>query len=119
MENNKVSSTAISNADDILANRVYVDSNFNTISNSVGNNEKSELNKAGDVTTGELYMNGQCIGGLQNKTEHNEACNKKDVDKKASEMKPESNLLTTYFNALINSLTIQNKVGYIPIRNSN
>ena len=79
MGNNKVSYRVIPNADEVLTNKAYVDSKFNTISNSVDNIEKSRLNKAGDVMTGELNMNGQHIVGLENPTGDDEACNKKYV----------------------------------------
>ena len=119
MGNNKITCTFIPNADPVLANKAYVDSKFNTLSNLVADNIKSKLNKAGDIMAGELNMNGQQIIGLKNPINDDEACNKKYVDLKAAELKSESSVKTIYFNTLMNILTIQNTVGYVPILNSN
>jgi len=93
----------------------YVDSKFITLAKNL----QTKLNKAGDIMTGELNMNGQHIIGLKNPIDDDEACNKKYVDLKAAELKSESNIKTVYFNTLMNILTMQNTVGYVPILNSN
>ena len=119
MGSNKINCTCIPNADEVLTNKGYVDSKFNTISKLIEDNIRSKLSKAGDIMTGELNMNGQQIIGLEIPTDDDEACNKKYVDLKAAELKSDSSVKTIYFNTLINTLTIQNTVGYIPILNSN
>ena len=116
---NKITCTCIPNADEVLTNKGYVDSKCNTISKLMEDNIRSKLSKAGDIMAGELNMNGHQILGLKNPTNDGEACNKKYVDLKAAELKSESSLLSIYFNTLMNNLTIQNKVGHVPILNSN
>jgi len=98
MGNNIITSTVLPHADEVLTNKIYVDSKFNTVSNLVNDNEKSKLNKAGDVMTGALNMNGQHIIGLENPTSDDEACNKKYVDLK---LETESTIAKKYVDTLI------------------
>ena len=93
----------------------YVDSKFITLTKNL----QTKVDKDGDIMTGNLNMNGQQLTGLVTPTDDDEACNKKYVDLKAAELKSESSLMSIYFNTLMNNLTIQNKIGYIPILNSN
>src|SRR5260221_415184 len=98
MGKNKVTSEVLPNTDEVLTNRAYVDSKFNTISNLVRDNEKLKLNKAGDVMTGELNMNGQHIVGLENPKGDDEASNKKYVDLK---LKSDSIVTKVYIDTLL------------------
>src|SRR6476469_4591818 len=65
MRDNKITSIFIPNADDVLTNKVYVD---------------SKLSKSGDTMNGVLNMNQQQIKGVQNPTDDNDACNKQYAD---------------------------------------
>src|SRR6266516_5729877 len=100
MGSNKVTCKVIPNADEVLTNRAYVDSKFNAISNLVRDNEKLKLNKAGDVMTGELNMNGQHIVGLENQKGDDEACIKKYVDLK---LKSDSIVTKIYIDTLLST----------------
>jgi len=100
MGKNKVTSEVLPNTDEVLTNRAYVDSKFNIISNLVRDNEKLKLNKAGDVMTGELNMNGQHIVGLENPKGDDEACNKKYVDLK---LKSDSIVTKVYIDTLLST----------------
>jgi len=92
----------------------YVDQKFATL----GTNLVTKVSKSGDIMTGELDINGQIryIIGLVNPTDDAEACNKKYVDTK---IKSESTLTKAYIDILILNIGVNNKVGYVPILNSN
>ena len=65
MKDNKITSSFIPDADDVVTNKAYVD---------------SKLCKSGDTMNGVLNMNRQQIKGVQNPTDDDDVCNKQYTD---------------------------------------